>query len=218
MKIISWNLLRTVGASLSDVVRLVERQQPDLLLMQEATREIDALPGHLGGHYWRVPLPGRIHGLGLWSPQARSQPPEVLRLQAGAIVDRVCQILTLPEFAIANVHLSHGQMLNRRQLARIAAALPSHAAVLGDFNLVGPTLMRGFRDVGPREKTHRSLDLVPLRLDRCMVRGLVCHEAAALHRYTSDHRPIMVKLERGTDAKGSKRFFFEKKNQKTFVT
>ena len=200
MKIVSWNLLRTVGASLDDVLRLIERQQPELLLMQEATREIDALPTRLGGHYWRAPLPGRIHGLGIWSPRSALHPPQVLKLQAGAMVDRVCQILQLPDFAVANVHLSHGQMLNRRQLARIAEALPAHAAVLGDFNLVGPTLMRGFRDVGPREKTHRSLDLVPLRLDRCMVRGMICHSASALHRHTSDHRPIVVHLERAVAA------------------
>ncbi len=196
MKIVSWNLLRTIGASLDDVLRLIERQQPELLLMQEATREIDALPTRLGGHYWRAPLPGRIHGLGIWSPRAGLHPPTVLRLPTGAMVDRVCQILQLPDFAVANVHLSHGQMLNRRQLGRIAKALPAHAAVLGDFNLVGPTLMRGFRDVGPREKTHRSLDLLPLRLDRCMVRGMICSGAEALHRHTSDHRPIVVHLER----------------------
>ncbi len=216
MKIISWNLLRTIGASLADVVGLVERQQPGLLLMQEATREFDALPARLGGHYWRAPLPGRIHGLGIWSPGPAVRPPEVIRLPAGAVVHRVCQILHLPEFSIANVHLSHGQMLNRRQLARIAGALPGHAAVLGDFNLVGPTLMRGFRDVGPRAKTHRSLDLVPLRLDRCMVRGLVCLDAQALHRQASDHRPIMVEIERmaGEVAPGrARRLFFDRSDR-----
>jgi endonuclease/exonuclease/phosphatase (EEP) superfamily protein YafD len=36
--------------------------------------------------------------------------------------------------------------------------------------------------------------VVPLRLDRCYARGLSCTESAALHRHTSDHRPIMVKL------------------------
>ncbi len=42
-KLISWNLLRLTGASLDDVVRLISREDPDLLLMQEATREIDGL-------------------------------------------------------------------------------------------------------------------------------------------------------------------------------
>ncbi len=45
VKLISWNLLRLTGASLSEVVDLVEREQPDVLLMQEATHDIDPLPG-----------------------------------------------------------------------------------------------------------------------------------------------------------------------------
>ena len=85
--------------------------------------------------------------------------------------ERVCQILDLEDFTVANVHLSHGQMLNRRQLRRIAEVLPPRAAVLGDFNLVGPALLPGFRDVGPREPTHVAGDLVPLRIDRCSARG-----------------------------------------------
>jgi endonuclease/exonuclease/phosphatase (EEP) superfamily protein YafD len=85
-------------------------------------------------------------------------------------------------------------VLNRRQLRRVAEYLPARAAVLGDYNLVGPCLLPGFRDVGPREHTHRSLDMLPLRLDRCLVRGLVCGAVQALHRSTSDHRPIVVRL------------------------
>ena len=33
IKLISWNLLRLTGASLDDIVRLVRREQPDLLLI-----------------------------------------------------------------------------------------------------------------------------------------------------------------------------------------
>jgi endonuclease/exonuclease/phosphatase (EEP) superfamily protein YafD len=56
----------------------------------------------------------------------------------------------------------------------------------------------GFRDVGPRHPTHRMSDLVPLRLDRCLIRGLVCLRADVLERGTSDHRPIMVELARAS--------------------
>lgn len=193
VKIISWNLLRLTGASIGDVVRLARHERPDLLLMQEATREIDALPEFLGGFYARVPLPGRVHGLAAWSAAPRPK-PTVLRLPSGAVVDRVCQIIDLGAFAVANVHLSHGQLLNRRQLRHIAQHLPRRAAVLGDYNLVGPALLPGFNDAGPREPTHRCADMLPLRLDRCYVRGLDCTDAAALERHTSDHRPIMVRL------------------------
>ncbi len=192
-KIISWNLLRLTGATIEDVVRLARHERPDLLLMQEATDAIDALPHHLGGFYARIPLPGRIHGLAAWSGKP-FPPPRVVQLPAGSMVRRVCQIVRLPEFAVANVHLSHGQLLNRRQLRHIALHLPARAAVLGDYNLVGPALLPGFRDVGPREPTHLCADVVPLRLDRCYVRGLACGHADTLDRARSDHRPIMVRL------------------------
>ena len=193
-KIISWNLLRLTGATIGDVVALARRERPDLLLMQEATAEMGALPLHLGGFFARVPLPGRIHGLAVWSPTPHAH-PRVVHLPAGALVDRVCQIIDLPAFSVANVHLSHGQMLNRRQLRHIAAHLPYRSAVLGDYNLVGPALLPGFRDVGPREPTHVCADVVPLRLDRCYARGLSCSQSYAMDRAGSDHRPIMVRLE-----------------------
>jgi endonuclease/exonuclease/phosphatase (EEP) superfamily protein YafD len=193
-KIISWNLLRLKGALLSDVVDLVNRERPDLLLMQEATHEMDGLPGRLGGHYARAPLPGRIHGVAMWSPRRLKSEPIVLPLPAGAVVLRVCQILDLGDFGVANVHLSHGQVLNRRQLRTIARVLPHRAAVLGDYNLFGPALLPGFHDVGPRQPTHVMGDIVPLRIDRCLARGLVCSDARVLPRATSDHRPIVVRL------------------------
>ncbi len=203
-KIISWNLLRLTGASVQDVASLVRRERPDLLLMQEATREMDQLPAILGGHYARCPLPGRIHGLAMWQPNGFHAAPVILKLQSGALVQRVAQILDLGAFSVANVHLSHGQVLNRRQLNRIAQALPPRAAVLGDYNLVGPTLVAGFHDVGPRRPTHIAADIVPLRLDRCLVRGLHCNRAGILPREMSDHHPIVVSLEvaiaRGAEA------------------
>ena len=116
VKIISWNLLRLVGASLGDVARLVQRHRPDLLLMQEATAEMDGLPDLFGGHYHRTLLPGRVHGLAAWSPETLPGSAVVLPLPSGAIVQRVCQVIDIGPFTVANVHLSHGQVLNRRQL------------------------------------------------------------------------------------------------------
>ena len=197
IKLISWNLLRLVGASLDDVVRLIQRERPGLLLMQEATRAMDGLTARVGGYYHRNPLPGRIHGLAVWSPTPLPFTPTVLPLQAGTMFDRICQIVDLGSMAVANVHLSHGQILNRRQLRRIARILPHQAAVVGDYNLIGPALLPGFHDVGPREPTHVAGDVLPLRIDRCLVRGVACIEARALLRESSDHRPIVVKLSVG---------------------
>lgn len=194
MKIISWNLLRLKGAKLHDVLALIDREQPDLLLMQEATYEIDRLPDAIGGHYARAPLPSRIHGVAMWTPQRLPTHPTVLPLPAGAVVQRVCQIIDFGGFGIANVHLSHGQVLNRRQLRSIARVLPHRSAVVGDFNLLGPALLPGFHDVGPRHPTHVVGDLVPLRIDRCLARGLICSGARVLPPSASDHCAIEVRL------------------------
>ena len=193
-KVVSWNLLRRTGAAVEDVVALIEQERPDLLLMQEATREIAGITERVGGSYAWVPLPGRIHGLAMWCPTPWAANPAVVTLPSGAVVHRVCQVLDFGDFGVANVHLSHGQMLNRRQLRRIVGMLPERSAILGDYNIVGPALLPGFRDVGPRRPTHAMVEMVPLRLDRCLVRGLVCREHAVLPRGPSDHRPIVVHL------------------------
>lgn len=193
-KIVSWNLLRRVGAAVDDVAALVEQEAPDLLLMQEATRAIGFLRDRVGGFYAWAPLPGRIHGLAMWSPTPFPTAPRIVALPSGTLVHRVCQVLDCGDFGIGNVHLSHGQMLNRRQLRKIVSELPPRAAVLGDYNIVGPALVPGFRDVGPRGPTHAMVDVLPLRLDRCIARGLVCHDSAVLPRGPSDHRPIVVHL------------------------
>jgi endonuclease/exonuclease/phosphatase (EEP) superfamily protein YafD len=194
MKLISWNLLHRDGAELIDVARLIERHQPDLLVMQEATRAIESLPDLVGGICARAPLPGRVHGLAMWLPIPPPHLPQVFPMPSGAVVQRVWQMLDLGDFAVANVHLSQGQLLNRVQLRHVARHLPRCAAVVGDYNLVGPSLLPGFHDGGPRRHTHRMSDVLPLRLDRCLVRGLVCSEAEVLARGASDHRPIMLRL------------------------
>ncbi len=194
VKVVSWNLLHTVGARIEEVARLIQRERPGLFLMQEATEAMDRLPELVGGHYFRSNLPGRIHGLAAWSPQELHVPPVVLPLQRGAMFRRVCLLLDVGGFTVANVHLSHGQVLNRRQLRAIARALPPRAAILGDFNMVGHHMLPGFRDLGPREPTHVSGDVVPVRLDRCLARGLACTGARTLLAGRSDHRPILVHL------------------------
>jgi endonuclease/exonuclease/phosphatase family metal-dependent hydrolase len=194
MKIISWNLLRLIGASADEVAALVEREAPDVLLMQEATHAIDRLPEIVGGHYLRRLQPGRVHGLAVWTRHKPAAAPAVVPLPQGAMFRRIGIVVNLGDFSVANVHLSHGQVLNRRQLRRVAAAMPARAAVLGDFNLVGPCLLPGFRDVGPREPTHRCAEMVPLRIDRCLVRGLDCTGTKVLGRASSDHHPIVVRL------------------------
>lgn len=194
MKIISWNLLHTHGAGVEQLERLIAQHRPDLMLMQEATVQIDTLPANIGGYYTRIVLPGRQHGLAAWSLRPLRRPAASLPLQRGVIVRRLAQILEFDAITVANVHLSHGQLLNRFQLWQIAQALPERAAILGDCNLVGAPMLRGFADVGPRFATHRSANLIPLRLDRCFARAVRCLSAGVLGNAGSDHKPIMVEL------------------------
>jgi len=202
VKVISWNLLRRVGAAVEDVAALIAREQPDLLLMQEATSDIEILSALAGGYLYRSPLPARIHGLAVWCPHLLAPPaiqPLPVSALPGRVPPRIAQIAQVDGITFANLHLSHGQFLNRWQLMHVAAAIDGPAAIIGDFNAVGPTYFPGFRDVGPREHTHRSANVVPFRLDRCLVRGLDCTASHTLDRGPSDHRPIVLELTPAAD-------------------
>lgn len=197
MRIISWNLLSLTGAGVEDVAALVERHRPDLLLLQEATEELATLPAIVGGHFFREPLNGRIYGLAVWSPHPLPR-PYALRLPVsqmpGRVPPRVAQIVQLGDVVFANVHLSHGQFLNRWQLLHIANALDGPAAIVGDYNAVGPIKLAGFNDIGPKQPTHSPSNIISFRLDRCMARSLRRSYAQVLGRGPSDHHPIILDL------------------------
>jgi endonuclease/exonuclease/phosphatase family metal-dependent hydrolase len=197
MRVVSWNLLRRVGAGVDDVARLVRGHHPDLLLLQECTEEIAALPSLVGGHFFRHPMQSRIYGLAAWSPHPVPQ-STAIRLPAsvlpGRVPPRLAQIVSFHGITIANVHLSHGQFLNRFQLRHIMEQMEGPAAIIGDFNAVGPVGFQGFSDIGPRKKTHRAGNIVALRLDRCIARGLICSASEVLDRGPSDHHPMVLDM------------------------
>jgi endonuclease/exonuclease/phosphatase family metal-dependent hydrolase len=198
LRIVSWNLLRRVGAGAEDVARLVKSHHPDLLFLQEATQEIAALPSLVGGHFFHHGMERRIYGLAAWSPHP-FPPTRALRLPASVLPGRVpprhAQLVQFHGISFANVHLSHGQFLNRWQLLHIASSLEGPAAIIGDFNAVGPTPLLGFRDIGPRRRTHRAGTVVNLRLDRCLARALSCIDSDVVEeRGPSDHHPIVLDL------------------------
>jgi endonuclease/exonuclease/phosphatase family metal-dependent hydrolase len=192
LRILSWNVLRKVGAGPADVAALIERYQPDLVLLQEADLTMDRLPQLAGGSFARDEFPGRIHGPAIWSPNPM-QRPRLVRLRGGA-TRRHGQVVEHAGFTFVNVHLAHGQLTCRRQLREAAAAIRGAGAVIGDFNMIGPAVLPGFSDVGPREPTHIAQDMLPVRIDRCLVRGMACHSARALSAGRSDHRPMLLEL------------------------
>ena len=201
MKIVSWNLLYRQGAAAADIARIIERQRPDLFLMQEATEGIDVLPSHAGGHLHKLPWEGKSYALGAWVPEGTLQTASLelpFSRVPGKFPPRVAQVLTFAKFTIVNVHLSHGQLLNRRQLRKVAKSIAGPLAIIGDFNTLGPIVMRGFEDVGPRRSTHRATKVMPFRLDRCLVRDLKCTDTRVLERGRSDHHPIVLHINSRT--------------------
>jgi endonuclease/exonuclease/phosphatase family metal-dependent hydrolase len=198
LRIVSWNLLRRVGAGVEDVARLVHSAHPDLLLLQEATEEIMELPSLVGGFFRRHPMQQRIYGLACWSPHPFPAATSI-RLPAsilpGRVPPRLAQIINFHGITIANVHLSHGQFLNRFQLRHIMEQMEGPAAIIGDFNAVGPVGFQGFADIGPRKRTHRAGKIVALRLDRCIARGIVCSTSEVLDKGPSDHHPMVLDME-----------------------
>ncbi len=117
MRITSWNRLRRVGATASDVATLIRLMQPDLLLMQEATRDIADLPSLVGGTLHHRLRPNRVHGLAAWSPDPLPEPEYMpLPFDPGVVSSgrRFAMVLPLPALTVVNVHLSHGQRLLRR--------------------------------------------------------------------------------------------------------
>lgn len=197
LRVISWNLLRRVGARAEDVAGLIHRHRPDLLLLQEATEDIELLPTLAGGHFHRHGMARRIYGLAAWSPEP-FEPTLALRLPEsvipGRVPPRLAQLVKFRGIHFANVHLSHGQFLNRWQILHIADVLEGPAAIIGDFNAVGVIPLQGFRDIGPRRRTHRAANVMALRLDRCMARGLACNASEVLEKGNSDHHPIVLDL------------------------
>jgi endonuclease/exonuclease/phosphatase family metal-dependent hydrolase len=198
LRVVSWNLLRRVGAGVEDVARLVHSAHPDLLLLQEATEEIMDLPSLVGGFFHRHPMQQRIYGLACWSPHPFPASTSI-RLPAsilpGRVPPRLAQIINFHDITIANVHLSHGQFLNRFQLRHIMEQMEGPAAIIGDFNAVGPVGFQGFADIGPRKRTHRAGKIVALRLDRCIARGIVCSTSEVLDKGPSDHHPMVLDME-----------------------
>lgn len=198
MKIASWNLLYRAGASHSEISNFLEDTNPDILLMQEAKETIVQLSDRTGGTVHYHPWPGKTYGMAIWCSEAVEQElPITLPKSAlpGSFPVRSAQTMKFNNVTIANVHLSHGQLLNRRQLKRIAINTAGPTVIMGDFNAVGPTILRDFKDVGPRAPTHRAQRVMPLRLDRCLVRGLECERNEVHETRGSDHHPIIVRLK-----------------------
>jgi endonuclease/exonuclease/phosphatase family metal-dependent hydrolase len=197
IKVISWNLWHRGRALLDDLTALIEAEQPDLLFIQEAKEMLEGLSERVGGEVHWQRMQRRVYGLAAWSPhglEALQSIPLPVSPFPLRVPPRVAQVVKLNGITFANVHLSHGQVLNRRQLLTVANATSGATAIIGDCNAVGHIWLKGFDEVGPMERTHK----LRTRLDRCMVRDLTCQNARVLDRGPSDHHPIEVLLQSGS--------------------
>ena len=88
-------------------------------------------------------------------------------------------------------------------MARCVRLKGRPSVIIGDYNAVGPSLIPGFADVGPREPTHFGGDVVPFRLDRCLAHGVHCLGSGTLDFGPSDHKPIVLELQIGAVARRS---------------
>jgi hypothetical protein len=104
LRVVSWNLLRRVGANVEDVARLVKSHHPDLLLLQECTEDIVSLPSLVGGNFFRQPMQSRIYGLAAWSPHALPQSTAIrlpYSILPGQVPPRLAQIIAVRGMTIA---------------------------------------------------------------------------------------------------------------------
>ena len=133
MKVISWNLWHRRGAVLAHLAALIEAEHPDLLLMQEAKPNLSELTDVVGGHFHFLELPKRVYGLGAWTPHDIPK-PDCIELPSsrlpGRVPPRLAQLLHVRGIGFANVHLSHGQVLNGRQVRVAAGRLGGRAAMV----------------------------------------------------------------------------------------
>jgi endonuclease/exonuclease/phosphatase (EEP) superfamily protein YafD len=197
LKVISWNLLCLTGAGVEDVAALVKRHHPDLLFLQEAIEEMVDLPALVGGYFFREPLEGRTYGLAVWSPHPLLR-PYALSLPVsqvpGRVPPRVAQIVQLGNVTFANVHLSHGQFLNRRQLMHIANTLDGPAVIVGDYNAIGPASRMSDR-ANPHTVRMTSFPsaLIAAWREVCAVRMLGCWRAGlpTIIRSCSNYIPCL---------------------------
>ena len=199
LRVISWNLLRRVGAGVEDVAKLVKSHHPDLLLLQECTEDIISLPSLVGGHFFRHPMQSRIYGLAAWSPHP-FPPSTAIRLPysilPGRVPPRLAQIISFRRH-------HHRQCASQPwPVPQPLPAAPHHGADgwarrhHRRFQCRGSGRLPGlFSDIGPRKRTHRAGNIVALRLDRCIARGLVCSASEVLDKGPSDHHPMVLDMK-----------------------
>ncbi len=221
LRVMSMNLLFT-NRDRDAVLRLIEREDPDVLLFQEYHAGWDAAlraPLALRYPHACTPLGGGMFGQGVYSKRPWVGQPEMLRLSSADYCPQIGVTFDLGEkqLAIWNVHTaspsSAGAIARQRgQFERLAelATRPGPLVIMGDFNSTpgswNADLMRarGFAEAheavgegrGATWPDKTLLRFLPgVRIDNAWGRGVEWSSSrVAGERTGSDHRAIIVEV------------------------
>lgn len=223
LRVITWNVLRCGQTNARTITNLIEYSDtPDVIALQETNADQISHPdydSYFAAHDTYndqrpfTPASGKpFDGSALMIRKDLSSrlvaTPQIIPLPDNRTAknyrQRKALVAIFQEFGIATAHFCHHQIRNRFQVLTASQFLPDDrpAVILGDFNMVGPTLsLPNFQRVSPILPTFR---LYPFSLDRIHARGIE-HGSSKIIRHkhfdTSDHRPVQATLLLTTPSK-----------------
>ncbi len=181
MKIATWNV-NGIRARQAQVQEWVERDQPDVLCLQEIKATPDQIPAMLFDleQYWCYWHGGKGYsGVALHVSKRIAPERPVFSHPAFDFENRIVEV-TLPDVTVASIYVPNGgkdfpaKMQFLESMDAYAATLQSSGrpfALCGDLNIA-----RTERDVHPKERKLRAIGQLPEEralLERIIGRGLV---------------------------------------------
>ena len=232
--VVNWNSQKGDHPQFArDLTALLEREQPDIVFLQEATTDL-LLPDQMGGYFakgWHYPWPGGGATGVLTLSRVPPMRIEPVPTRYGELATGVPKVSLVAEYPLANgqslltinVHLLNFERWSTRkighQLAELKSIMARHTGPIlmaGDFNTWNQKRLdlvkKITRDLRLQEVTDfpegrktggRKSDIwngvlgvdKDMPLDRVFYFGLRPRSARVLDVHSSDHRPILVKLE-----------------------
>lgn len=221
LRVMSMNLLFT-NREREAVLRAIEREDPDVILLQEYHLGWDAaLRARLAARYpfACTPLEGGMFGQAVYSKRAWTREPEMLRLtgadycpQIGVTFDVGGRALTIWNVHTASPSSAMAITRQREQVERLGELSSRGGAlvIMGDFNSTPASwnadLMRarGFTEANAAVGAGRGAtwpDVTPLRylpgvrIDNAWGKGVAWRSSKVVEERTgSDHRAIVVEV------------------------
>jgi len=185
MKVITWNV-NGIRARQAQLQELLDREQPDILCLQEIKASVEQLP------LWLVELEGYwchwhggpgYSGVGLHVRRSRCPEPPAMTHPAFDFEHRIA-MATLPGVTVASVYVPNGGkdfaakmrfLEGLDGLAATSQAAGSALVLCGDLNVT-----RSDRDVHPKERKPGAMGQRPD--ERALVEQVLGHGLVDVHR------------------------------------